>query len=102
MVEVRRAHGRHPDTNVEVTMNKLMHKAVAARTALVDTVERAARQAHDDERGQGTVEYVGAVLLVVAVVGIVIAAASDVGDAIVTQLTEAVNDIAGAGGGGGE
>lgn len=81
-------------------MNKLIEKATAARIALAAVAERAARRARDDERGQGTVEYVGAVLLVVAVVGIVIAAASDVGDAIVTQLTDAVNDIAGAGGGG--
>ncbi|MFE7504498.1 hypothetical protein [Promicromonospora sp. NPDC057488] len=80
-------------------MNKLIEKATAARIALAAVAERAARRARDDEAGQGTVEYVGAVLLVVAVVGIVIAAASDVGDAIVTQLTDAVNDIAGAGGG---
>lgn len=82
-------------------MNKLTEKTIAARTALQAYAARAVARAHDDERGQGTVEYVGAVLLVVAVVGIVIAASTEVGEAIVTQLTEAVTDI-GNGGGGGE
>lgn len=82
-------------------MNKLTEKTVAAKAALQGYVARAVLRAQDDERGQGTVEYVGAVLLVVAVVGIVIAASTEVGDAIVTQLTEAVTDIGGAGGGGG-
>ena len=82
-------------------MNKLTEKTVAARTALSGYVARAVLRAHDDERGQGTVEYVGAILLVVAIVGVVVAASSDVGEAIVTQLTEAVTDIGGAGGGGG-
>ncbi|GGM42873.1 hypothetical protein ACFQBY_03095 [Promicromonospora citrea] len=82
-------------------MNKLIDKAVATRVALTAFAERAARRVKEDERGQGTVEYVGAILLVVAVVGIVVAAASDVGDAIVQQLTDAVNDIGGGGGGGG-
>ena len=51
-------------------MNKLIEKATAARIALAAVAERAASRARDDEAGQGTVEYVGAVLLVVAVVGI--------------------------------
>ena len=80
-------------------MNKLTEKTVAATVALQGYVARAVDRAHDDERGQGTVEYVGAVLLVVAIVGIVIAASTKVGESIVNQLTEAVTDIGGAGGG---
>jgi Flp pilus assembly pilin Flp len=85
---------------MEDLMNKLTEKTVAAKEALKGYAARAVLRVHDDERGQGTVEYVGAVLLVVAVVGIVIAASTEVGEAIVTQLTEAVTDIGGAGGGG--
>ena len=72
---------------------------MAARGALLGYGAGAVDRAHDDERGQGTVEYVGAVLLVVAIVGIVIAASTKVGESIVNQLTEAVTDIGGAGGG---
>lgn len=83
-------------------MNKLAEKTGAAKAALKGHVARAVLRAHDDERGQGSVEYVGVILLVVAIVGVVVAAASDVGGAIVTQLTTAVNNIGGGGGGGGE
>lgn len=74
-------------------MNTLTQKAIAAQVALKAHADRIARRADGDESGQGTVEYVGAVLLVVAIVGIVVAASSDVGDAIVDQLTDAVKDI---------
>ncbi|RPF22943.1 hypothetical protein [Myceligenerans xiligouense] len=81
-------------------MNTLTQKVVAAQVALKAHADRLTRRAHDGESGQGTVEYVGAVLLVVAIVGIVIAANEEVGDAIVEQLTEAVKNISGEGGGG--
>lgn len=81
-------------------MNLLTEKTVAAKVAFQAYTEQALARVRDDERGQGTVEYVGAVLLVVAIVGIVIAASTEVGDAIVTQLTEAVTDIGGGGTGG--
>ncbi|MBL0885464.1 hypothetical protein [Myceligenerans indicum] len=78
-------------------MNTLTQKVVAAQVALRTHADRIARRTHDDETGQGTVEYVGAILLVVAIVGVVVAASGDVGKAIVTQLTNAVNDIGGGG-----
>ena len=81
-------------------MNTLNEKVLAAQVALKGYAERAVRRAHDDERGQGTVEYVGAILLVVAIVGVVVAANDEVGKAIVDQLTKAVKDIGGGGGGG--
>ncbi|MBE1878579.1 hypothetical protein [Myceligenerans pegani] len=79
-------------------MHKLMEKAIAARVALTAHADRLTTRARGDESGQGTVEYVGAILLVVAIVGVVIAANNEVGKAIVTQLTNAVNDIGGEGG----
>lgn len=82
-------------------MNKLTEKTVAAKAALEAHVARAVLRMHDDERGQGTVEYVGAVLLVVAIIGIVIAASTEVGNSIVGQLTKAVKNIGGGGEGGG-
>lgn len=74
-------------------MNKVTEKAVAARIALKSYAERRIRSARDDERGQGSVEYVGVILVVVAIVGVVIGSATPVGDAIVEQLTTAVNGI---------
>ncbi|GAA1849943.1 hypothetical protein GCM10009751_02750 [Myceligenerans crystallogenes] len=68
-------------------------KFVAAKAALDALRERAAQ----DERGQGSVEYVGIILVVVAIVGAVVAGATPVGEAIVTQLTNAVNEIGGGG-----
>lgn len=76
-------------------MNTLTEKAVAARVALRLHTERAMRLFHDDERGQGSVEYVGIILVVVAIVGAVVAGATPVGTAILTQLTTAVNNIGG-------
>ena len=78
-------------------MNTLTQKAVAAQVTLKAYAARAARLARDDERGQGSVEYVGIILVVVAIVGAVVAGATPVGTAILTQLTNAVNNI-GAGG----
>lgn len=76
-------------------MDKLMEKVVAAQVGLKALAGRAARQARDDERGQGSVEYVGIILVVVAIVGAVVAGATPVGTAILTQLTTAVNNIGG-------
>lgn len=78
-------------------MNTLTEKAVAAQVALKAYAARVARQARDDERGQGSVEYVGIILVVVAIVGAVVAGATPVGTAILTQLTNAVNNIGGGG-----
>jgi Flp pilus assembly pilin Flp len=80
-------------------MNTLTQKAVAAQVTLKAYAARLARQARDDERGQGSVEYVGIILVVVAIVGAVVAGATPVGTAILTQLTNAVNNIGGGGGG---
>lgn len=74
-------------------MSRFTEKFVAAQAALRALRERVAQ----DERGQGSVEYVGIILVVVAIVGAVVAGATPVGEAIVTQLTNAVNEIGGGG-----
>lgn len=53
------------------------------------------------ESGQGSVEYVGIIIVVVAIIVAVVAKASGIGDAIATELSDAVKTI-GDGGGGGE
>jgi Flp pilus assembly pilin Flp len=82
---------------MEDIMTKLTEKAVAGHIALKLYTARAMDRFKDDERGQGSVEYVGIILVVVAIVGVVIAAATTVGDTLVTKLTEAVNGIGGGG-----
>ncbi|PUB30154.1 hypothetical protein C8K30_102536 [Promicromonospora sp. AC04] len=74
-------------------MNKLAEKALIAQIAVQAYVVRQVERARSDERGQGTVEYVGAILLVVAIVVVVIAAGDDVGKAIVEKLKAAVKKI---------
>jgi Flp pilus assembly pilin Flp len=62
----------------------------------------AARRLRDDERGQGTVEYVGLVLLMAVLLGVVVAAGSKVKmdkipQAIATKVKEAVEGVGGKG-----
>ena len=90
------------DTYTEGTMNKLTEKTLATKVAVQAYIEQARARVRDEERGQGTVEYLGAVLLVVAIVGIVIAASTELGDEIVERLTDAVTNIDGGGEGGGD
>lgn len=71
-------------------MENLTRRAIAARLAFTGLVLGALRR---DDRGQGSVEYVGIILVVVAIIGIVIAAASGLGGTIVTKLTQAINSI---------
>lgn len=74
-------------------MNKFAQKAAAAQLVLTGFVAGAFDRLKSDERGQGSVEYVGIIVVVVAVIAIVVAAASGIGGAIVTKLTTAVNSL---------
>jgi Flp pilus assembly pilin Flp len=74
-------------------MTKLTQKAVAAHTMLKFHTARTMDRFQDDERGQGSVEYIGIILVVVAIVGAVIAGATPIGTAIITKLTAAVNKL---------
>ena len=50
-----------------------------------------------DERGQGTVEYVGLILLVAGVLTAVVVAGAphgkEIGESVVNQLTKAIDDV---------
>ena len=74
-------------------MENLTRRAVAAQLAFTGLVLGAFDRVRSDDRGQGSVEYVGIILVVVAIIGVVIAAASGLGGAIVTKLTTAINSI---------
>jgi Flp pilus assembly pilin Flp len=56
-----------------------------------------------DERGQGTVEYVGLILLIAGVIGAVVAFGADfkgdgLGETIVEKLEGAIEGVGGSGG----
>jgi Flp pilus assembly pilin Flp len=74
-------------------MTKLHQKAIDAHTMLRFRTARVMNRFYDDERGQGSVEYIGIILVVVAIVGAVIAGAGPIGQAIITKLTAAVNKL---------
>jgi Flp pilus assembly pilin Flp len=74
-------------------MNKLADKALATQLMLTAFVAGAMDRMRSDERGQGSVEYVGIIIVVVAIIGVVVLAKTDVGNAIKTQLVNAVNTI---------
>ncbi|MBA8811692.1 hypothetical protein [Promicromonospora sukumoe] len=76
-------------------MSKLHQKAIDAHTMLRFRTARAMDRFIDEERGQGSVEYIGIILVVVAIVTAVIAGATPIGTAIITKLTAAVNKIGG-------
>ncbi|PFG34683.1 hypothetical protein [Sanguibacter antarcticus] len=71
-----------------------MDKLAAWTTAMFCTLGNRFR----GEAGQGSVEYVGIIIVVVAIIVAVVAQASGVGDAIATQLTNAVEKIGEVGG----
>ncbi len=73
--------------------------------AWTTTTIHALRDRFGGEAGQGSVEYVGIIIVVVAIIVAVVAKASGVGDTIATQLSNAVKKIGEAGsstGGGSE
>lgn len=75
-------------------MKKLHRKAIDAHTMLRFRTARAMDRFQDDERGQGSVEYIGIILVVVAIIAAILAAGvTGVGSAIVTKLTAAVNKL---------
>jgi len=76
-------------------VENLTRRAVAAQLAFTGFVLGAFDRVRSDERGQGSVEYVGIILVVVAIIGVVIAAASGLGDTIVTKLQDAIDGIGG-------
>jgi len=68
----------------------------------VARAQDAMRRRFRGEAGQGSVEYVGIIIVVVAIIVAVVAVAPTVGEAIGTQLQNAVESIGGEGDAGGE
>ena len=56
------------------------------------------RALRDDESGQGAVEYVGIVIVVVAIIAVVVGFSEEIGDAIGTGLQNIVQNFVGDGG----
>lgn len=74
-------------------MDTLTRRAVAAQLLVTGFVAGAFDRLRGDDRGQGSVEYVGIILVVVAIIGVVIAAASGLGGTIVTKIKGAIDSI---------
>ena len=70
--------------------------AIRTYVALQDAPLRL-RGTLDGEDGQTAAEYVGILAFVAAVVGVVIAANSSIGSAIVSKITTIISGIGGAG-----
>lgn len=75
-------------------MDTMTRRAVVAQIAVTGMILGAFDRLKRDDSGQGSVEYVGIILVVVAIIGFVIAAASsDIGDAVMDRIKEAINSI---------
>lgn len=68
--------------------SRLLGAQLAVAAAVTGMLDRAR-----EERGQGSIEYVGVIAVVAAIVGAVLLVATDVGDAIGSKLTEVVNSF---------
>jgi hypothetical protein len=65
-----------------------MSRWIAGRLALVRASAR--------ERGQGTIEYLGIVVVIAVIIG-VLAGTTSIGDAILTGILNKISQIVGAG-----
>lgn len=77
-------------------MDNLNRRAVAAQIAVTGMILGAFDRLKSDDRGQGSVEYVGIILVVVAIVGAIIAIANSntsIGDAIMDRISSAISSI---------
>ncbi|MGH2790132.1 MAG: Flp family type IVb pilin [Actinomycetota bacterium] len=70
--------------------------AIRTYVALQDAPLRL-RETLDSEDGQTAAEYVGILAFVAAVVGVIIAANSSIGSAIVSKITTIISGIGGGG-----
>ena len=76
-------------------MDNITRRALAARIAVAGAVTGLFDKVRSDERGQGSVEYVGIVIAVVAIVTLVIAAAnsSGLGDTIINRIKTEIGTL---------
>ena len=77
-------------------MDNMTRRAVAAQIAVTGMILGAFDRLKNDDSGQGSVEYVGIILVVVAIILTVIGLASTnttIGQAIIDKITAAINSI---------
>lgn len=77
-------------------MDFITHNALRAQVALTATMLGLTGRLRRDDRGQGSVEYVGIILAVVVIVAVVAGAKTEIGNAIKTQLINAINTLGGS------
>ena len=77
----------------EINMDFITSRALTAQLVVTGFVVGAFDRLRKDERGQGSVEYLGIILVVVAIIAIVAGAATPVGTAIKTKIIEAINGM---------
>jgi len=72
-------------------MDLVTRKALAAQIAITSYVAGALR----NEKGQASTEYAGVIFVVVALVGVIIAAASstDIGTTLMNKIKEAIGNL---------
>lgn len=74
-------------------LNVMQHKAVALRIAVVGYLVGAIG-GENKERGQASAEYAGIIFVVVALIAaLLIVGMSDIGDAIIGKITDAIAKI---------
>jgi Flp pilus assembly pilin Flp len=68
-----------------------------AHAEIAHRLERLRERLVDDERGQGTVEYIGLILLLAGVMAVVVKTqnATNIGDTIVEQVEGAIAKVTG-------
>jgi hypothetical protein len=67
---------------------------LALRTYVaLENMQLRARDTFSGEEGQTAAEYVGILAFVAAVVAVIFAANSDIGDALVTRITEIIEGL---------
>lgn len=76
-------------------MDMITNRAIAARIAVTGFVAGVFDRFDRDDRGQGSVEYVGIIIVVGLIIAAVITFATPIGDAIGTKIQEAVSNIGG-------
>lgn len=74
-------------------MNRLAQQAVATQIAVTGFVLGAFDRMRSDQRGQGSVEYIGIIVVVVAIIGAIVGFATPIGTAIKDKLVAAVNSL---------
>ncbi len=76
-------------------MDQITRRAVAAQLAVAGVVTGMFDRVRRNDTGQGSVEYVGIIIVVGLIIAAVITFATPIGTAIGDKITEAVNNIGG-------